>query len=106
MSLKSHALEIERGRYTSPKTPVNERLCSECKVVENEVHFFLYCQLYRKERQELFDKVTEMLPNFPLLPDANRLIFLLCNEHDVILSWVGKFIFNSFKKRTEHCEKQ
>ena len=23
----SHALEIERGRYTKPKTPVNERLC-------------------------------------------------------------------------------
>ena len=47
-------------------------------------------------------KLPEILPEFPNLPDPNRLIFLLCNKHDAILSWVGKFIFESFNKRNEY----
>ena len=35
----SHVLEIERGRYTRPKTPITERLCPFCNVVEDEQHF-------------------------------------------------------------------
>ena len=35
----SHILHIERGRYTKPRTPVNERLCILCNCVEHELHF-------------------------------------------------------------------
>ena len=37
----SHILEIERGRHTRPITPLENRLCSSCKVVETEIHFLL-----------------------------------------------------------------
>ena len=99
----SHTLEIERGRYTTPITPINERVCPKCNVVENEYHFLLNCQLYSEERRALYDKITKILPEFPNLLEPNRLVFLLCNEHDTILSWVGKFIYESFNKRTEYC---
>ena len=98
----SHTLEIERGRYTTPITPINERLCHKCNVVETEYHFLLNCELYNKERRALYDRITDVLPEFPNLPEPNRLVFLLCNEHTQILSWVGKFIYESFNKRTEY----
>ena len=37
----SHTLEIERGRYTIPRTPAADRLCCVCKVVEDEEHFLV-----------------------------------------------------------------
>ena len=98
----SHTLEIERGRYTIPITPIGNRLCHICNVVEDEFHFLLQCQLYSNERRALFNQISEILPEFVRLPDPNRFVFLLCNEHNSILSWVGKFIYNSFNKRTEY----
>ena len=39
--LSSHDLEIERGRYESKSTPVNQRICKLCSdgKVEDEFHF-------------------------------------------------------------------
>ena len=37
----SHALEVERGRHTKPKTPLEERLCPNCHVLEDEQHFVM-----------------------------------------------------------------
>ena len=33
-------LEIERGRHTRPVTPVENRRCPVCNVIENELHFY------------------------------------------------------------------
>ena len=32
--ISAHNLEIETGRYTSPKTPLENRLCMHCKLKE------------------------------------------------------------------------
>ena len=46
--LSSHNLHVERGRYTSPKTPREERTCKVCPTsVEDEVHVLFYCPLYK-----------------------------------------------------------
>ena len=55
----SHTLEIERGRYTKPKTDVCERLCPTCNVIEDEVHCLVKCKLYESERKRLFDRISE-----------------------------------------------
>lgn len=41
-------LEIEKGRYTRPKTPVNDRICKHCDSheVEDETHFLINCSFY------------------------------------------------------------
>ena len=44
----SHTLEIERGRYTIPKTPVCDRLCRTCNVTEDDIQFLLNCVEYSK----------------------------------------------------------
>ena len=40
-------LFVETGRYTKPKTPLNERLCTFCdsSSAEDKTHFLLNCEL-------------------------------------------------------------
>ena len=45
----SHMLEIERRRHTRPVTPVENRRCPECNVLENELHFLLECTINQDE---------------------------------------------------------
>ena len=42
----SHQLQIEIGRYTIPKTPINDRTCKNCNLnsVEDELHFLFKLQ--------------------------------------------------------------
>ena len=39
--ISAHKLEIEIGRYTTPKTPLENRLCKQCNSseIEDEEHF-------------------------------------------------------------------
>ena len=53
----SHILHIERGRYTKPRTPVNERLCTLYNCVEDELHFVTACTINRTERKNMYDKI-------------------------------------------------
>lgn len=47
LRISSHTLMIEKGRYFSPKLPVEDRICKYCKVkVEDEYHFIMECTLY------------------------------------------------------------
>ena len=54
----SHVLEVERGRYTNPRTPLEQRLCSACSEIEDEKHFLITCVIYADARRNLFEKNT------------------------------------------------
>ena len=66
----SHTLEIERGRYTKPKTDISERLCPLCNAVEDEKHFLVNCKLYEAERLRFFSKLMTKIRNFSELDDV------------------------------------
>ena len=87
---------IERGRYN--KTEISERKCPNCKVIEDEVHFLIKCDLYKNERANLFECVLNISPQFANLSDNERLCFLLSAE-DVIIKAVGKFCHEAFNVR-------
>ena len=51
--LSNHGLRIETGRYTTPKTPRNERICLVCpSEVEDEHHVVFICPLYDTVRMK------------------------------------------------------
>ena len=50
--LSNHKLEIEVGRHK--RKPVDERLCTVCHVVEDEIHFLIDCKKYDDARNSLF----------------------------------------------------
>ena len=70
----SHDLEIERGRYTRPKTALEERKCKMCtdSPVEDEVHFLLKYLKYEKIRNSFLLKINTHIPHFGPLPSATE----------------------------------
>ena len=95
----SHTLEVERGRYTNPRTPLHERLCNTCSEIEDEKHFLISCKLYQDERITLFDKICKLYPLFSLLNDQQKFVYLMSNIEEQLLTWVAKFIHDSMHKR-------
>ena len=95
----SHTLEIERGRYAKPKVPREKRVCTLCGVLEDEIHFVTACNRYEPGRQLLIGKVIEIVPQFEFLDNVEKFIYLFTNEDPRILSWLGKFLFDSFTLR-------
>ena len=60
----SHTLGIERGRHTNPKTPVADRKCNCCDVIEDEKHFLLMCDMNMPEREYFFQKISRVYDGF------------------------------------------
>ena len=98
----SHTLAIEYGRYTRPKTKIEDCNCSICHVLEDERHFVMDCTINQPERENLFSKLARLVPNYTHMNDDEKFLFLMCNKDPQILTWVGKFIHKSFKDRAEH----
>ena len=54
LRISSHKLMIEKGRYSRPYIPPEERLCPSCQSkTEDEKHVLLYCVLYDTLRKSL-----------------------------------------------------
>jgi hypothetical protein len=97
----SHHLEIERGRHCKPRLAIKDRLCDKCKVVEDELHFLTVCNKYETMRGELYSKVVNVMPEFSTMDINRKFVFLTCNENQQILTWVGKFLYTAFERRSE-----
>ena len=64
----SHSLAIEYGRYTRPKTKLEDRCCLFCThALEDEKHFLVECIVNKTERDILFSKVERLFQNFSSL---------------------------------------
>ena len=50
--VSNHRLQIEVGRYTKPKTPRMDRVCSMCNVLEDEQHVIFACPRYQRLREK------------------------------------------------------
>lgn len=98
----SHILEIQRGRYDRPKKPREERLCVLCGNVEDEEHFVMKCRINHQERHQLFSRISRFNYSFGHLDDSDKFLFLFNNSDQKLLTWFGKFLFNSFKLRAEY----
>ena len=94
--VSDHNLEIEVGRYKN--TPRNERHCLICKQLEDEYHFFLYCNRNNLLRNQLFDKILTFHPNFMSEQPLDKLIYILDPKFE-LLPAVGNFIKQSLELR-------
>merc|ERR1712105_251639 len=94
----SHLLGIERGRYTRPVTPIEQRICKFCDPrnalvpavtrtppsssstaqIDTEEHFLIQCPFFLSERNCLFGKLTAFEPEFSLFNDREKFLKFLC----------------------------
>ena len=92
LRVSSHTLEIEKGRYKKPNpTPVNERKCQECNIVEDEFHFLFECKLYEHLR------LSYIKPYYWKRPNMIKLIELLKSESTNEIRKLAKYIFKAFE---------
>ena len=95
--LSNHVLNIEKLRYTNPKTPKENRFCPFCsKTVEDEVHFLLDCPIYRIPRKEMIDNLTKKSKTFGEDGRESQFTELLGHENIHIVS---KAVHNFFEIR-------
>ena len=85
LRISAHTLAIERGRYTRPITPLEERTCKHCHAnkIEDEEHFLLECPKYDKSRESLLQKVSVMCNHFDELCQRDKFIYLLSGGMEV-----------------------
>ena len=63
----NHSLAIEVGRHK--KLQVNERLCSNCNEIEDEIYFISNCALFDTVRKKFLQEISEMDQTFSQLDD-------------------------------------
>ena len=88
---------IEKGRHRN--LDKWERFCPFCPtLIENEIHFLLYCKTFRCLREELFTKICTYSPTFTPLPEKDKFVHLLNDE--LAIPYVGNFLRKAFECRS------
>ena len=101
----SHNLEIERGRYTVPKTLPENRLCNQCKhnLVEDEIHFILICQKYEIIRHSIGSNLLSVVCNFiygsKRFPVIDQFKCIMSSQNEHIILALAKFCYLAFSER-------
>ena len=98
----NHKLQIEIGRYTIPKTPINNRTCKNCNLnsVEDELHCLLNCPKYSHLRRELVSSCFNKNITNTLIIDS-QFIWLLSNEDTDVCRSIAKYLNLCFLLRTK-----
>ena len=86
LRISAHNLEIERGRYTRPITPIENRICNLCKLeTGDEIHFLIKCKKLDKVRKPYISSIVSLNPNFNNLDCENKFIYCMVAEDDIAL---------------------
>jgi hypothetical protein len=91
---------VEKGRHTSPITPLEKRLCKHCNLnkIEDEYHFIMECSLYNRHRTKLFSDLRDMLCMDSMSED-DIFTFIMCAEDYDILNLIIPFVNTCFDTR-------
>ena len=84
LRISAHDLLIERGRYFRPKLPREQRLCTECNEIEDELHFMLFCTKFKDLRASLLGKFACNIDLRPNTYEAFNIFSRLVNPTSLI----------------------
>ena len=87
---KTHKLRIEAGRHNN--IAIENRLCPECNLLEDEERFLINCRKFNEQREKLYNTVYNCYANFNNLSSEHKKIFLLTSKDQDSVKDVGEFI--------------
>ena len=92
-------LAIETGRYSKPKTPLQDRLCKFCSSnsIEDETHFLADCDFYSDLRYDLIESASPLNANFHFLNSEGKICFLM--ESDELQFNIANYLLAAFRRR-------
>lgn len=95
LRMSSHRLEIEAGRWSRPnRTPIDERKCSVCGILEDEYHFVIECRIYQDLRKKY------IAPYFWMRPSMFKFVELINSTNSTCIRKLSNYIYQAFKCRT------
>ena len=114
----SHHLNIEKGRWTRPVTPVDQRTCQYCTppssarsspcsgqspstsaLIDNEEHFLMSCSRFSSVRRSAFEEISFIFPHFLNLSVNRQFCTLLCPTDPKIAKITNRLIKQMFNDR-------
>ena len=101
LRVSAHKLMIERGRYCSPKIPVEDRICKLCdsNEVEDEFHFIMNCKMYIEHRDILMIELGKIV-NINNLNRSDIFQLIMCASDYDILRIVTSYVVAAFDKHS------
>ena len=127
LRMGSHNLGVERGSWTRPVTPLDQRLCVYCSpeatIIEanqspmatctpsqpptpplthfsdTDQHFLTLCNRFTKERNVAYAEMSSLVPHFPNLSAEHKFKTLLCPTTPQCAKLTSKFIKLMFERR-------
>ena len=91
-----HRLAIETGRYQKPTSlPINQRLCTLCNQVEDEIHLICVCKRNAHLRIDFFSFVQSLYPSFQFMLPKEKVIYIMQNKDFVVINNFAAFIYRS-----------
>ena len=95
LRISAHRLRIEQGRYQG--TPRQNRICLRCNSpeVDDEKHFLFSCKSCVLKRNAMDNAINCICPNFRLLSQNDKLIWLLNVENIDIFESICELIKES-----------
>ena len=88
-------IRIETGRYE--RLALEDRLCTNCNVVESEKHVICECPLYEDLRNSLFDKAKHVIQSFDFLNSEEKMIAVLSNCH--LVRTTAKILYDILSRK-------
>ena len=70
-----------------------------CGIIKDELNSLVGCRSYAWERQELFEKISNLFPQFQHMDNTDKFVFMLCYPDPNLLTAFGKFIHTCFQLR-------
>ena len=114
----SHHLNIEKGRWTRPVTPIEERTCQYCTpassascspgsgpspstsaCIDTEQHFLMFCSRFSSVRKSAFKEINLIFPQFLTLSANEKFLTLLCPTEPKIAKITNRLIKQMFNGR-------
>ena len=93
--MRSHDLNIERGRFNNPIIPKNQRICTRCEINEIDDEILLHCSAMNNEREILFNSVAAIINIQP----TNEMFLRIMTSRDItVVKSLAQFIYVCFKQ--------
>ena len=111
--VSSHSLRVERGRYTCPPTPLDQRTCqyctgvegaarSECAPIDDEYHFIMNCEMFAQKRSELFITMSKLIKDFGNMSPTDKFKTLLCPVSARAVKLINRYVKQMFEAREDY----
>ena len=86
LRISAHNLAIEKGRHKRPtKVPLEQRLCENCNVLEDEFHFVIGCKKFKEPRQKMLNSIQEIFGDFHIYSEWEKFLFIMNSlDYEVI----------------------